>query len=196
MIKRFFDLFLTMPALILLSPLFLLFSLLIALNSKGGVFYRQMRVGKNGRAFKLIKFRSMSFGSDKTGLLTVGNDKRVTSIGRFLRKYKLDELPQLYNIVKGDMSIVGPRPEVKLYVDMYNAEQRKVLSVLPGLTDYASLEYFDENALLGNSNDPERTYINEVMPEKLKLNLRYIADQSFLVDLKIIFKTLLRIFRH
>lgn len=134
--------------------------------------------------------------ADKKGLLTVGNkDNRITRIGYFLRKYKLDELPQLFNVLKGDMSFVGPRPEVKKYVDLYNEEQRKVLSVKPGITDYASIKYFNENEILGKSAHPEETYINEVMPEKLKINLTYIQNQSFITDLKIIFQTIFKILK-
>lgn len=133
--------------------------------------------------------------SDRSGQLTVGNDNRVTKVGRFIRKYKLDELPQLFNIIKGEMSVVGPRPEVPKYVNLYNEQQREVLTVLPGLTDYASLEYLDEQKLLGASSDPEKTYIEEVMPAKLELNLKYIEDRSLLVDIGLIFKTIFGIFR-
>jgi len=158
------------------------------------IFYFQIRVGKDNHDFKVFKFRTMVKDSDKKGLLTVGGkDPRVTKIGYYLRKYKLDELPQLFNVLIGDMSLVGPRPEVRKYVDLYTSEQQKVLSIKPGITDFASIEYFEENQLLGKSNNPENTYIKEIMPQKLALNLKYIAQQSMLVDLKIIFHTLLKI---
>lgn len=158
------------------------------------VFYLQTRVGKNGKDFKLFKFRTMVTDSDKKGLLTVGGrDPRVTKIGYYLRKYKLDELPQLFNVLFGSMSLVGPRPEVRKYVDMYTQEQQQVLSVKPGITDFASLEFINENEVLAKSSNPEETYINEVMPQKLALNRKYIQQQSFFVDIKIIFNTVLKI---
>ena len=194
MIKRLFDITFSFLALLILLPLFLLIGLLIVLDSKGGVFYKQMRVGKNNKDFGLYKFRTMRKDAHKSGLLTVGGrDARITNVGYYLRKYKLDELPQFINIFKGQMSFVGPRPEVRKYVDLYNEEQLKVLSVKPGLTDYASIEYMDENDLLVKSADPEQTYIKEIMPAKLELNLRYINDQSFLTDMKIILRTLIKI---
>jgi lipopolysaccharide/colanic/teichoic acid biosynthesis glycosyltransferase len=180
--------------LMLLSPFFLLIALAIAVDSRGGVFYKQERIGRFRKPFKLLKFRSMSVDSDKKGLLTVGfNDSRVTRVGRFIRRYKLDELPQLLNILWGDMSFVGPRPEVKKYVDQYSEEQLKVLQVRPGLTDYASLEYFNENELLSKSPNPEETYIKEVMPAKFNLNFKYIENQGFFTDLKLIFRTIGRV---
>jgi lipopolysaccharide/colanic/teichoic acid biosynthesis glycosyltransferase len=183
-------------AVILLLPFFILVSLAIVLDSKGGVFYKQERIGKNRKPFSLLKFRSMSIGADKKGLLTVGsNDIRVTRVGLFIRKYKIDELPQILNILIGNMSFVGPRPEVQKYVDKYSVEQLKVLQVRPGLTDYASLEYFNENELLSKSQNPEETYIHEVMPAKLKLNFKYIENQSFFIDLKLIFRTIKRVLR-
>lgn len=195
MTKRVFDIASSLFFLILLFPLIIFFAVWITLDSKGGVFYRQVRVGKNNRDFKMLKFRSMRPGSDTEGLLTIGGrDPRITSAGHFLRKSKLDELPQLINIIKGDMSVVGPRPEVRKYVALYSAEQMKVLKVRPGLTDYASLEYIDESTLLGESPDPEKTYIETIMPAKLELNLRYINERSFSGDLKIIFKTISKIF--
>jgi len=194
MIKRCFDIFASFIGLLLLSPFFIIISIVIILDSRGGVFYKQVRVGKNNIDFKLFKFRSMSTGSDKKGLLTVGGrDSRITRSGYFIRKYKLDELPQLLNVLFGDMSLVGPRPEVRKYVDMYNAEQKKVLSVKPGITDYASIEYSNENELLAKSSEPEKTYIEEIMPAKLLLNQKYIAEQGLLTDLKIIFKTIAKI---
>jgi len=189
--KRIFDIICSLTGIVILSPFLLLISLLVGLGSKGGVFYIQERVGKDGKDFSLFKFRSMHTGSDKKGLLTVGaRDSRITGIGYFLRKYKLDELPQLFNVLIGDMSLVGPRPEVRKYVELYNEEQRRVLSVKPGITDYASIEYVNENEVLAKANDPESTYISEIMPHKLQLNLQYIREKSFATDLKIIFRTL------
>ncbi len=194
MAKRSFDIFFSLLGLILLLPLFILLSLIILIDSKGGVFYKQMRVGKNGFDFKLYKFRSMRIGSDTKGLLTVGGrDSRITESGYFIRKYKLDELPQLINVLIGDMSLVGPRPEVRKYVDLYNSEQLKVLSVKPGITDYASIQYSNENEILAKSSNPEKTYIEEIMPDKLNLNLHYINDISVIRDLKIILKTIKKI---
>lgn len=180
--------------LILLAPLFIFIAIRIKLDSKGSVFYKQVRVGLNGKDFGIYKFRTMFVGSDKKGLLTVGgNDSRITRPGIFLRKYKLDELPQLINVFFGDMSIVGPRPEVRKYVDLYSKEQLQVLSVKPGITDYASIEYSKENEILAKATDPEATYIHEIMPAKLALNQKYIRDQSFVTDLKIILQTLVKI---
>jgi lipopolysaccharide/colanic/teichoic acid biosynthesis glycosyltransferase len=194
MIKRLFDIVFSLMALIILIPVFLVIAFLILLDSKGGIFYFQKRVGKDEKEFNLFKFRTMKPQSDQLGLLTVGGrDARITKIGFNLRKYKLDELPQLFNVLLGDMSLVGPRPEVKKYTDLYNDEQKKVLSVKPGITDYASIIYFEENELLAKSSHPETTYINEVMPAKLKLNLRYIKDKSLVQDFKIIIRTLKRI---
>ena len=169
----------------------LIIAMLVVFSGRGGVFFTQKRVGRNEKEFKLYKFRTMRLDSEQKGQLTVGgDDPRITKAGRFLRRFKLDELPQLLNVLAGSMSVVGPRPEVSKYTNMYTPEQKKVLSVRPGLTDYASIEYIDENDLLGQSKDPEKTYIDEVMPAKLKLNLKYIEEQGFLTDLKIIFKTL------
>lgn len=158
------------------------------------LFYLQTRVGKNGKNFKLFKFRTMHLNADKKGLLTVGGrDPRVTAIGYYLRKYKIDELPQLLNVLAGTMSLVGPRPEVQKYVDLYSKEQQNVLLVKPGITDYASLQYINENELLAQSLNPEQTYITEIMPAKLALNAKYIKQQGILVDFKIIFNTILKI---
>lgn len=190
MLKRLFDITCSFIGLLLLSPLFLVIAAWILTDSRGGVFYRQVRVGQFGRDFRLFKFRSMRPGSDKKGLLTVGGrDNRITRSGYFLRRYKLDELPQLINVLTGDMSLVGPRPEVRKYVDLYTEEQKKVLLARPGITDYASIEYARENDLLAQSSDPEKTYIEEIMPAKLLLNLKYINEQGLGTDLKIIFKT-------
>lgn len=194
--KRIFDILFSLIGLLLLSPLIILIILFIILGSGFPIFYLQTRVGKNGVDFKLFKFRTMRKNADRAGLLTVGGrDPRVTSIGYYLRKYKMDELPQLLNVLIGDMSFVGPRPEVRKYVDLYNEEQRKVLLVRPGITDYASLEYFDENELLAKSKDPETTYINEVMPAKLELNKRYLREVRVMTDVKIILRTIERIFK-
>ena len=192
--KRIFDLIFSIVGLIILSPFFIIIALVIVIDSRGGVFYKQVRVGQGGSDFKLFKFRSMATNADKGSLLTVGGrDSRITRIGYFIRKYKVDELPQLINVLIGDMSLVGPRPEVRRYVDMYNEEQRKVLSVKPGITDYASIEYSNENELLGKAENPEQTYINEIMPAKLKLNLKYIAEQGMKTDVKIIYRTFMKI---
>ena len=193
---RFFDIIFSAVGLLLLSPLFLIIYILIRCESKGGGFYCQQRVGKDGRMFGLYKFRSMRTGSDKKGLITVGgHDSRITRMGYFIRKYKIDELPQLWNVLKGDMSLVGPRPEVKKYVDLYTEEQRRVLSVRPGITDYASIEYVDENEILGKADNPDRVYVEEIMPAKIKLNMRYIENRSLKEYFKIIGLTFINIFR-
>ncbi|MCB9224290.1 MAG: sugar transferase [Crocinitomicaceae bacterium] len=192
--KRTFDILSSLCVLIILFPFLLIIGLWISIDSPGGPFYRQIRVGKNGKEFGLLKFRSMRPNSDQSGQLTVGNDSRVTKVGRFIRKYKIDEFPQLLNIIKGDMSIVGPRPEVPKYVGMYNDDQKRVLNVLPGLTDFATLEYINEQEILGESSDPEKTYIEVVMPDKLSLNLKYVNQASFWLDIKLIFRTVAKIF--
>ena len=189
------DLVVSVVGLILLAPFFLIFAILIKLDSRGPVFYLQERVGKEGRLFNLIKFRTMRTGSDKAIAITVGKrDSRITTIGHFLRKFKLDELPQLINVLKGEMSLVGPRPELKKFVDLYNEEQLKVISIKPGITDFASIQFRNENELLEGKEDPIDFYIKEIMPLKLALNLNYIANQSLLTDLRIIFQTILLIF--
>ena len=188
--KRLLDILSSALVLLILLPFWLIIAMAIVLESRGGVFYRQIRVGKDNKDFYLYKFRTMRTGSDQKGLLTVGErDSRITRVGYFLRKYKIDEFPQLLNVLKGDMSIVGPRPEVRKYVDMYTPEQMRVLSVRPGLTDLASIQYVHENELLAASEDPEKTYIEEVMPAKLAMNLQYIDSQSVLGDIKLICKT-------
>lgn len=193
---RLLDIIFSTVGLLLLSPLFLIIYILIRCESKGGGFYCQQRVGKDGRMFGLYKFRSMRTGSDKKGLITVGgHDSRITRMGYFIRKYKIDELPQLWNVLKGDMSLVGPRPEVKKYVDLYTEEQRRVLSVRPGITDYASIEYVDENEILGKADNPDRVYVEEIMPAKIKLNMRYIENRSLKEYFKIIGLTFINIFR-
>jgi lipopolysaccharide/colanic/teichoic acid biosynthesis glycosyltransferase len=188
---RFFDFFFSLLGLIILSPLFILLAIWIKIDSKGPVFYSQMRVGYLGKEFKLFKFRSMRPDSDKLGLLTVGgSDPRVTNSGYFIRIYKLDELPQLINVLVGQMSLVGPRPEVKKYVDLYSQEQLKVLNVRPGITDEASIAYKNENELLSKSSNPELTYIVEIMPAKLELNKAFINSPTIVNYFRIIFKTI------
>lgn len=193
---RFFDFILSLVGLVVLAPIFIVLAIWIKIDSKGPVFYKQVRVGQNGIDFGLFKFRSMVVDADKKGLITVGGrDPRITRSGYFIRKYKLDELPQLINVLVGDMSLVGPRPEVRKYVNLYTDEQQKVLSVKPGITDYASIEYMDENEILGKSSDPEKTYIEEIMPEKIKYNMEYILNKNVSEYFKIIFLTLLKIVR-
>ena len=193
---RFFDFILSLVGLVVLAPIFIVLAIWIKIDSKGPVFYKQVRVGQNDIDFGLFKFRSMVVDADKKGLITVGGrDPRITRSGYFIRKYKLDELPQLINVLLGDMSLVGPRPEVRKYVDLYTDEQQKVLSVKPGITDYASIEYMDENEILGKSNDPEKTYIEEIMPEKIKYNMKYINNKNLFEYFKIILLTVLKIVR-
>jgi len=195
MLKHFFDIIFSIAGLIILFPLFLIISIWILMDSKGGVFFFQTRVGKNNRDFRMIKFRTMLSNSENKGLLTVGNtDTRITKSGKWLRKYKVDEFPQLLNILIGEMSFVGPRPEVRKYVNLYNYGQMKVLSVKPGLTDYASLEYINENEILERYDNPEKVYIAKIMPEKLALNIKYINEKGFFTDLKIMLKTIRMIF--
>lgn len=189
---RLIDFIASLLGLIFLLPIFLLIALWIKLDdNKGPVFYRQKRVGKDGIDFGLYKFRSMYVDSDRHGLITIGGrDSRITHSGYYLRKYKLDELPQFINVLKGEMSMVGPRPEVRKYVDLYTDEQRRVLTVRPGITDYASIEYLDENTLLAQSADPDKTYIEDVMPAKIALNMKFINNPTLSEYLKIIFKTI------
>lgn len=192
---RFFDIVFSLLGLILLLPFFVIIAACICIESKGGAFYKQLRVGKNSRDFFLYKFRSMYIGSDKKGLLTIGKDSRVSRCGRFIRKYKIDELPQLFNVLKGDMSLVGPRPEVRKYVDLYSEAEKKVLSIRPGITDLASIEFIDENSILAKSLEPEKTYIEEVMPQKLRLNMEFVENYNLKNYFRIIFKTIFRIVR-
>lgn len=194
MAKRLFDILFALLFLLLLAPLLLLMALLVAITSPGGAFFRQVRVGRGGKEFRLLKFRTMRPGSEAKGQITVGGrDPRITGIGYFLRKSKLDELPQLINVLVGDMSIVGPRPEVPKYVALYTPEQRKVLNVRPGITSAASVAYIDENELLGRSDDPERTYVEEVMPAKLALDLIYVKEIGLWTDLRILLRTIGRL---
>lgn len=191
MLKRTFDFLASLFGLLLLSPLILCIAVWVKCDSKGSIFYRQVRVGKDGREFKLLKFRSMRMGVDRAGLLTLGDrDPRVTRSGFWLRKTKLDELPQLFNVLVGDMSLVGPRPEVPKYVALYTPEQREVLSVRPGITDTASVEMRNEAELMAQQADPEAYYVNVQIPMKIKLAKEYIAQQSFLSDLKLIVRTI------
>ena len=193
--KRIFDLLFSIIVLVLFLPIGVLIASLIVLDSKGGVFFRQQRVGKDGVLYYVLKFRSMHLNSAMKGTLTVGDDARITRVGSLIRKVKLDEFPQFMNVVLGDMSIVGPRPEVPEFVALYSEEQRKVLSVRPGITDEASLAYFEESKLLATSNDPQKTYIEEIMPAKITINLAYLENRTLLADLSVIGKTILRIFR-
>ncbi len=195
-IKRIFDFSLSLGGILVLSPFFLVIALIIKLESTGGILFKQLRVGKNNQDFMLFKFRSMYTDAESKGQLTVGmRDPRITRVGFFMRKYKLDELPQLFNVLKGQMSFVGPRPEVRKYVNLYTDEQLHVLSVKPGITDYASIQYFNENELLGQSDNPEQTYIKEIMPAKLSINLSYIQSNNIWTDLTILFKTGIRFFK-
>ncbi len=188
--KRVFDIVASGVGLLLLSPLFLLVAVWIKLDSSGPVFYRQVRVGRYNRDFRIFKFRSMRVGSDKGSLVTIGGrDPRVTRSGYFIRKFKIDELPQLINVFIGDMSLVGPRPEVRHYVDYWTKEQLHVLDVRPGITDPASIKFRNENELLEKAEDPEKYYIEVIMQEKLRLYLEYVEKHSFGYDLKLIFQT-------
>ena len=194
---RLCDLLFSFFGLLILSPLFLVVALWIMIDDFGPVFYRQQRVGKDGKDFYLLKFRSMRIGAEKMGQITVGErDTRVTRAGYSIRRFKLDELPQLWNVFIGNMSLVGPRPEVRKYVDLYTPEQQRVLSVRPGITDYASIEYIDENRLLAQSSDPDKTYVEEIIPAKIALNMRYINHQTLGEYLKIIFLTFYNICKH
>ena len=192
--KRLFDILFSIIVLLLFLPIGLFIAVWISLESRGGIFYKQQRIGQYGKPFGMLKFRSMRKDADKAGKLTVGmRDPRITNSGYFIRKYKLDEFPQFINVLKGEMSIVGPRPEVKEYVDLYSPSQREILNVKPGITDYASVEYFNENELLGKSEDPQKTYIEEIMPAKIELNRKYLAKPTLGTDLKIMWATFKRI---
>jgi lipopolysaccharide/colanic/teichoic acid biosynthesis glycosyltransferase len=195
--KRCFDLFFAIPGLFLLLPLFIIVAIWIKLDSPGPIFFRQERVGLKGKLFRIFKFRTMCLDGEAKGRqITVGDDPRITVSGKFLRQYKLDELPQLLNVVSGDMSLVGPRPEVPNYVSLYPPEVRSaVLSVPPGITDFASIEYKDENAILGRADDPDKAYIEDIMPVKLEYYQRYVAERSLWVDFKLIIKTIMTILK-
>ncbi|SHK15831.1 Sugar transferase involved in LPS biosynthesis (colanic, teichoic acid) [Clostridium cavendishii DSM 21758] len=191
--KRIFDFIFSILGLIIVSPMFLIIAILIKIDSNGDVFFKQLRVGQFSKPFYIYKFRTMVNDAERLGKqITVGNDSRITKVGAFLRKYKLDELPQLINVFKGEMSFVGPRPEVPRYVKMYDKEQRQVLLVKPGITDLASLEYKEENEILGNVENPEKYYIECIMPHKLNLNMQYINKANLISDIKIILKTIIK----
>ena len=193
--KRLFDILFSVGGLLLLSPFFIFIAIIIIFESKGGIFYKQERIGLNEKPFYLLKFRSMYMDSDQKGLLTVGmNDSRITKIGFFIRKYKIDELSQLINVLIGDMSLVGPRPEVRKYVENYSEIEKKVFKVKPGITDIASIFYFDENELLSQAEFPEKYYKDIVLPQKLRLGILYVENHSFFLDLKLILITIVAIF--
>ena len=195
MLKRIFDIILSLFGLMILFPFMLIIAILIKLDSKGPVFFKQVRVTKNGREFKIFKYRTMKIGSDKYSQITVGKDDRITKIGMFLRKYKLDEIPQLINVLLGDMSLVGPRPEVPKYVALYTEGQKEILKIRAGITDYASIEFSDENDLLASEADPEKAYIEKIMPKKIELNKKYLSEISMLTDIKIILLTIKKILK-
>lgn len=194
--KRIFDIVMSGLGLICLSPLFLVLAVWIKCDSVGPVFYRQVRVGRGNKDFRLFKFRSMRPDSDKLGLITVGgHDPRVTRSGYYIRKYKLDEFPQLINVFVGDMSLVGPRPEVRKYVDLYTPEQLRVLNVRPGITSLASIRYRNENEILDKADDPDKAYVEQIMPDKIAIDLEYVENASLTNDIKLIFKTFGEIIR-
>lgn len=194
---RFLDILFSLTGLLVLSPLFLFVTIWIKVDDHGPVYYRQIRVGRNGIDFSLMKFRSMRINADQSSKLTVGErDPRITRAGYWLRKYKLDELPQLFNVLFGSMSLVGPRPEVRKYVDLYSEEQRQVLTVRPGITDEASIVYANENEILAKVTDPEKYYIETIMPDKLALNMHFIRNPSVINYLKIISGTITRIVKN
>ena len=189
--KRLFDIVCSFFGLVFLSWLFVFVALWVGLSSRGGVFYRQRSVGRCNRDFTIYKFRSMRVNSDRQGLLTIGGrDGRITKAGVFIRKYKLDELPQLFNVLRGDMSFVGPRPEVRKYVELYTEEQKKVLTVRPGITSLSSIKYRNENEILSRSDNPEQYYIDVIMQDKLAIELDYLEQRSLLTDIKVIFQTI------
>ena len=195
MLKRIFDTPLSLFGLIILLPFMLIIAILIKIDSKGPIFFKQIRVTKGGREFKILKYRTMRVGSDKYSQITVGKDERITKIGSFLRKYKLDEIPQLINVLIGDMSLVGPRPEVPKYVVLYTDEQKEILKVRAGITDYASIEFSDENDLLASEKNPEEAYIEKIMPKKIELNKKYLSEISVLTDIRIILLTIKKILK-
>ena len=196
MLIRLLDIVLSLLGLLFLLPIFLILAVWIKFDSQGSIFFRQIRVGKDGKGFRIYKFRTMIVNAEKMGIITIGKrDPRITNSGYFLRKYKLDELPQLINVLKGEMSFVGPRPEVRKYAEMYNQEQLKILTVKPGITDYASIEYINEDEILGKSLNPEKTYIEEIMPQKIKYNMKYINNKTVIEYFKIIFLTIIKIIK-
>jgi len=196
-VKRMFDLSFSLLGVFLLTPLLVLVAILIKFDSRGPVIYKQIRVGQYGKLFRIYKFRTMVVNADKKGFnITIGNDSRITKTGDFLRKYKLDELPQLFNVIRGEMSLVGPRPEVPEYIDTYGEmERRIVLSLKPGLTDYASIEFRNENELLSESQDVHNDYIEKILPIKKRFYIRYVKERSLWLDFKLITKTLLLIIK-
>lgn len=194
MIKRVFDFFCSLVGLIFLLPIFIIVAVLIRIDSKGPIFYKQSRVGRHNEEFKLFKFRTMRKDADKLGLLTTSSkDSRITKIGYHLRKYKIDELPQLINVILGEMSLVGPRPEVRKYVDLYTDEQKKVLNHRPGITDVSSVLYSNENEVLEKQENPEKFYIEVIMPEKLRYNINYLENRNIITDIKTIFSTIFKV---
>lgn len=195
--KRIFDCTIAFLALLILFPVFLVVAILIKMDTKGPIIYKQQRVGKDKRNFKLFKFRTMHLSQPENSSLTIGShDPRITKTGYWLRKYKIDEFPQLVNVLMGDMSLVGPRPELEKYVNFYNQDQERVLTVRPGITDWASIEYCNESELLGKATDPENYYIKEIIPAKIAYSLRYINHHDLWVDMKIIFLTGLRVLKN
>ena len=194
-VKRAFDLIFSTIGILILSPVFLIVAIIIKIDSKGPIYFRQDRVGKNNEVFQIHKFRTMEINSESLGKLTIGEDKRITNFGRWLRKNKIDELPQLIDVLYGKMSIVGPRPELKEYVDKYPEDiKKKILSVKPGITDYASISMADESLLLASYKSPQEAYTNNILPKKLGLSTKYVDNNNIFLDLKIIFLTLQKIF--
>lgn len=192
-LKRLFDIVASFCGIVILFPLIVIVSILIKLTSKGPVLFKQVRVTKNGRLFKIYKFRTMRENREGNKQITVGNDSRITGVGHILRKTKLDELPQLFNVLKGEMSLVGPRPEVPKYVELYTEEQREILKVSAGITDYASIYFSNESELLGEAENPEEFYIKKIMPYKIELNKKYIKEIGIVTDIKLIILTILKI---
>ena len=194
-VKRAFDLIFSTIGILILSPVFLIVAIIIKIDSKGPIYFRQDRVGKNNEVFQIHKFRTMEINSESLGKLTIGEDKRITNFGRWLRKNKIDELPQLIDVLYGEMSLVGPRPELKEYVDTYPKDiKKKILSVKPGITDYASITMIDESLLLANYSNPQEAYAKSILPKKLELSTKYVDDNNIFLDFKIIFLTLQKIF--
>lgn len=193
LLKRMFDILMSFIGIIMLLPLMIIIGIIIKLTSKGSILFKQIRVTKNSKLFQIYKFRTMRENSEGNKQITVGNDSRITGIGKILRKTKLDEIPQLFNVIKGEMSLVGPRPEVPKYVELYNDEQKKILQVPAGITDYASIYFSNESELLGKADDPEKFYIEKIMPYKIELNQKYIENINIFTDIKIIILTILKI---
>ncbi len=192
--KRLFDIFFSSIGILILLPLFAVVAILIKVDSKGSVFFRQERIGKNFKAFRIYKFRTMTVDVENKGpLITVGGDKRITKIGKFLRKYKIDEIPQLINVLKGEMSFVGPRPEVRKYVDLFKSDYEKLLTIKPGITDPASIKYSREEIALSLSNNWEKDYVERILPEKIMLSSQYVDNRNMLTDLNLILKTIFKI---